>query len=442
MAKLTDFAVQAATAREKDYKVTDGDGLFLLVRTNGTKTWRYKYMFGTKEKLQTFGPYPDISLKEARARAFESRAKLRAGIDPMEEKMALKAAQLQRKAEAQRAVENQFAEVAAEWIKEFKRDWKPSHTDKIVACLARDVFPWLGNKGVGEITAPELLEVIRRIQARGALETAHRTLSYCGQIFRYGIATARAVRDPSADLRGALPPRRRKNHFAALTNPKDIGELLRDIDGYTGSYVVRAAFKLSPLFFVRPGELRHMQWGDIDFDLAEWKYFVTKTHTWHIVPLATQAIEILRDLQPLTGDDKYVFRGERDRNRPISDNGVRSAMRRLGWGNKEMTPHGFRAMASTTLDNLGYRQEWIERQLAHEEPNLVKAAYKRDVYRMYLPERKKMMQDWADYLDRLRQGADGLPIPESQDGLAEPDGGAPPVTTTTTREPAAAMKEE
>jgi integrase len=401
--ELTDFDVKAATARDTDYKIPDGDGLYLFVRNNGTKTWRFRYEFGGKEKLLTIGPYPDVSLKGARDRAFEARAQLRDGIDPMEEKKTLKAAQVQKKIEAEQAAANQFQEVAREWIKEFKRDWKPSHSDKVVARLEKEVFPWVGKKGVAEITAPELLLVARRIQARGALETAHRTLGYCSQIFRYAIATARAERDPAADLRGALPPRRRKNHLAALTNPKDIGHLLRDIDSYTGSQVVRAAFKLSPYVFVRPGELRHMRWSEIDFEAAEWKYFVTKTSTWHIVPLASQVIEILKEIQPMTGNDKYVFRAERDRNRPISDNAVRSAMRRLGWGNKEMTPHGFRAMASTILDNLGYRQEWIERQLAHEEPNLVKAAYKREVFRMYLPERRTMMQAWADYLDRLRQ---------------------------------------
>jgi integrase len=401
--ELTDFDVKAATARDTDYKIPDGDGLYLLVRNNGTKTWRFRYEFGGKEKLLTIGPYPDVSLKGARDRAFEARAQLREGVDPMEEKKAVKAAQLQKKIEAQQAAENQFEEVAREWVKDFKRNWSPDHCDTVVGRLERDVFPYLGKKGVADITAPELLQVARRIQGRGALETAHRTLGYCRQIFGYAIATSRAERNPVPDLRGALPPRRRKSHLAALTDPKDVGELLRDIDGYRGTTVVRAAFKLSPLVFVRPGELRFMRWSEINFEQAEWKYFVTRTETWHIVPLAAQAIEILRDMQPLTGDDKFVFRGARDRNRPISDNAVRSAMRRLGWSNDEMCPHGFRAMASTILDNMGYRQEWIERQLAHEEPNLVKAAYKRDVYRMYLPERRKMMQEWADYLDRLRR---------------------------------------
>ena len=403
MGKLTDKEVQAATPRASNFKLGDGDGLFLLVKSTGSKIWRFKYRVDGKEKLLTIGPYPDVSLKEARDCVFASRRKLRDGIDPMLEKKATKAAQSQAEVKAQLAVENRFEVVAREWFEKFGTDWAGSHSDRIINRLEKDVFPWLGKRDVAEITAPELLKVIQRVEARGALETAHRVLSSCGRIFRYAISTARAQRNPAVDLRGALPPRTRKNHLAALTDPKQIAELLHDIDEYKGSHVVRAALALSPLVFVRPGELRLMQWEQIDFEAAQWKYYVTKTKTMHIVPLATQAIKVLRDIQPLTGDGKYVFPGARGNNRPLSDNGVRSALRDLGWRNDEMTPHGFRAMASTLLDNMGYRPEWIERQLAHEEANKVKAAYKRDVFMMYLPERTKMMQDWADYLDRLRQ---------------------------------------
>ena len=229
-------------------------------------------------------------------------------------------------------------------------------------------------------------------------------------MFRYAVATGRAERDPTGDLRGALPPVKKDKHFAAITEPKKVGELMRDIDGYQGSYIVKCAFKLSPLLFVRPGELRKMEWKDLNLDSAEWCYFITKTETQHIVPLARQAVEVLREIQPLTGRGKYVFHGERDHDRPMSDNAIRSALRRMGWANDEMTPHGFRAMASTILDNMGYKQEWLERQLAHEEPNKVKAAYKRESWRMYLPERTAMMQAWADYLDGLKAGADVIPL--------------------------------
>jgi integrase len=228
--------------------------------------------------------------------------------------------------------------------------------------------------------------------------------------FRYAVATGRAERDPTGDLRGALPPVKKDKHFAAITEPKKVGELMRDIDGYHGSYIVKCAFKLSPLLFVRPGELRKMEWKDLNLDSAEWCYFITKTETQHIVPLARQAVEVLREIQPLTGRGKYVFHGERDHDRPMSDNAIRSALRRMGWANDEMTPHGFRAMASTILDNMGYKQEWLERQLAHEEPNKVKAAYKRESWRMYLPERTAMMQAWADYLDGLKAGTDVIPL--------------------------------
>jgi integrase len=224
------------------------------------------------------------------------------------------------------------------------------------------------------------------------------------------VATGRAERDPTGDLRGALPPVRKDKHFAAITEPKKVGELMRDIDGYSGSYIVKCAFKLSPLLFVRPGELRKMEWKDVNLDGAEWVYHVSKTDTMHIVPLAKQAVEVLREIQPLTGHGKYVFHGERDHDRPMSDNAIRSALRRMGWANDEMTPHGFRAMASTILDNMGYKQEWLERQLAHEEANKVKAAYKRDAWRMYLPERTAMMQVWADYLDKLKAGAEVIPL--------------------------------
>ncbi len=400
---LTDLVVKKSKATDSPIKLTDGGGLFLLVQPNGSKYWRLSYRFAGKQKTLALGVYPDVSLSDARARRDEARKLLANDIDPGAVKQAQKTAKGEQAA-------NSFEVIAREWFARHSPNWKENHSSKIIARLEKDVFPWIGARPVADVTAPELLAVIRRIESRGALETAHRTLANCGQIFRYAVATGRALRDPSGDLRGALPPVKRDKHFAAITDLQKVGELMRDIDGYQGSYIVRCAFRLSPLLFVRPGELRKMEWKDVDLDAAEWNYFVTKTETQHIVPLARQAVEMLLELHPLTGHGKYVFHGERDHDRPMSDNAIRSALRRMGWGNDEMTPHGFRAMASTILDNMGYKQEWLERQLAHEEANKIKAAYKRDMWRMYLPERTAMMQSWAEFLDTLKKGAQVIPV--------------------------------
>ena len=401
--KLSDAAARKAKPEAKAYKMADGGGMYLEVMPTGSKYWRLKYRFGGKEKRLAFGVYPDVSLAQARERRGDARKLLANDIDPGIVKQAQKASKLE-------LAENSFEVIAREWFVRHAPNWKENHSSKIIARLEKDVFPWIGAQPIAEIAAPALLATMRRIEARGALETAHRALACCGQVFRYAVSTGRAERDPTGDLRGSLPPVKRDKHFAAITEPKKVGELMRDIDGYQGSYIVKSAFKLSPLLFVRPGELRKMEWKDLNLDAAEWCYFITKTDTQHIVPLARQAVEVLREIQPLTGRGKYVFHGERDHDRPMSDNAIRSALRRMGWANDEMTPHGFRAMASTILDNMGYKQEWLERQLAHEEPNKVKAAYKRDAWRMYLPERTAMMQAWADYLDKLKTGAVVIPL--------------------------------
>ena len=401
--KLSDAAARKAKPEAKAYKMADGGGMYLEVMPTGSKYWRLKYRFGGKEKRLAFGVYPDVSLAQARERRDDARKLLANDIDPGIVKQAQKASKLD-------LAKNSFEVIAREWFVRHAPNWKENHSSKIIARLEKDIFPWIGARPIAEIAAPALLATIRRIEARGALETAHRALACCGQVFRYAVSTGRAERDPTGDLRGSLPPVKRDKHFAAITEPKKVGELMRDIDGYQGSYIVKSAFKLSPLLFVRPGELRKMEWKDLNLDAAEWCYFITKTETQHIVPLARQAVEVLREIQPLTGRGKYVFHGERDHDRPMSDNAIRSALRRMGWANDEMTPHGFRAMASTILDNMGYKQEWLERQLAHEEPNKVKAAYKRDAWRMYLPERTAMMQAWADYLDKLKSGAVVIPL--------------------------------
>lgn len=404
---LTELEIKKAKPQEKPYKLTDGDGMYLFIHTNGGKYWRMDYRFGGKRKTLAIGVYPETSLSQARVRRFDARKLLANDADPGVIKNLQKSA---RKASGDDVVSDSFEMIAREWFDRYKLNWRENHSSKVIARLNNDVFPWVGGKSIAKITPIELLAAMRRIEARGALETAHRALACCGQVFRYAVATGRAERDPTVDLRGALPPYKKDKHFAAITDPKKVGELLRDIEGYQGSYIVKAAFQLSPLLFVRPGELRMMEWKDLDLDAAEWSYFISKTETQHIVPLCKQAVKILREIEPLTGRGKYVFHGERDHDRPMSDNAIRSALRRLGWANDEMTPHGFRAMASTILDNMGYKQEWLERQLGHEEPNKVKAAYKRDAWRMYLPERTTMMQAWADYLDKLKKGAEVISL--------------------------------
>ena len=407
MSKLTELAIKKAkpNTEAKPYKMADGGGMYLEVQPNGSKYWRLKYRFGGKEKRLALGVYPDVTLSDARERREQARKLLANGVDPSAVKQAQKTAVIA-------LTENSFEVIAREWFIRHAPNWKENHSSKIIARLEKDVFPWIGATPIANINAPALLAAIRRIEERGALETAHRALACCGQVFRYAVATGRAERDPTGDLRGALPPVKKEKHFAAITDPKKVGELMRDIEGYSGSYIVKSAFKLSPLLFVRPGELRKMEWTELDLDKAEWIIPADKMKmgVTHIVPLAKQAVEVLRAIQPLTGRSKYVFHGERDHDRPMSDNAIRSALRRMGWANDEMTPHGFRAMASTILDNMGYKQEWLERQLAHEEPNKIKAAYKREAWRMYLPERTAMMQAWADYLGGLAAGAEVIPL--------------------------------
>ena len=345
-----------------------------------------------KEKLLSLGAYPEVSLADARFKRDEARKQLHDGVDPGEARKAVKRARASSAA-------NSFEAIAREWHTKFANTWAPSHADRVLRLLERDVFPWIGHRPIAEITAPELLAVLRRIESRGALETAFRARVYSGLVFRYALHTGRADRDPAADLRGALPPKK-NGHFAAATNPEELGDLLRALDGYKGSPVVRAALLLAPMVFVRPGELRSAKWADIDLDAAEWRFTVPKTKTPHIVPLAAQAVAILRDLQPLTGSGPYVFPCARSTQRPMSDNAILSAMRRCGIDKTTACGHGFRASARTMLDEvLGFPPHLVEHQLAHAVRDPLGRAYNRTTH---LPERRKMMQDWADYLDKLR----------------------------------------
>ena len=398
---LTDTAIRHAQPGNKARKMFDGGGLYLEVAPSGGKWWRLKYRFGGKEKRISLGIYPDVPLKEARRRREEARQLLAREIDPSEYRKAQKAAREQRSA-------NSFEAVAREWFIKHAPNWATSHSSRILSRLERDIFPWMGGQPVAAITAPELLTVVRRIEQRGALETAHRALQNCGQVFRYAVATGRADRNPSGDLRGALPPVKGK-HFAALTEPKQVGPLLRVLDGYQGTLIVRCALRLAPLVFVRPGEFRKAEWSDIDLKAAEWRYTVPKTDTPHIVPLSRQAVEILSELHPLTGQGRYVFPSARTPrgDRSMSNNAILAALRRLGIGKEEMSVHGFRAMARTLLDEvLGFRPDFIEHQLAHAVRDPNGRAYNRTAY---LPERRKMMQEWADYLDRLKAEAEAMP---------------------------------
>ncbi len=391
---LTDTMVRNAKPRAKPYKLSDSKGLYLQVEPSGSKLWRLKYRFNGTERRLAFGIYPDVTLSRARERQIEARRVLDEGIDPGElKKQARRAAVV--------ADANTFEAVAREWFLKHSARWADSHSCKVLLRLESDLFPWLGHRPVSAIEATELLETIRRIEARGALDAAHRCLGYSSQIFRYAIATARSKRNPAADLRGALPPTK-GGHFASITDPEKVGELLRAIDGYEGALITRCALRLAPLTFVRPGELRTAEWEHVDIDAAEWRIPAErmKMREGLIVPLSRQAVEVLEELQPATGRGLYLFPSVQSPGRPMSENTINGALRRLGYASDEMTGHGFRAMARTILDEvLEFRVEWIEHQLAHEVKDPNGRAYNRTAF---LEGRTKMMQAWADYLDELR----------------------------------------
>jgi integrase len=398
---LTDTTIRNAKPREKKYKIYDTGGLFMIIAPAGGKWWRLKYRFEGKEKQLSLGVYPEVSLAKARERRDKARVQVADGIDPSQARKAQKAARTNK--------ENTFESVAREWFEKFKPGWAPGHAIKIKGRLENDVYPYIGQRPILEITPPELLMVLRRIESRGAIDSAHRTRTTCSQIFRYAVATGRTERDPAADLRGAIPPAQSK-HLPAITEPDKVAGLLRAIDGYEGSFVTKCALRIAPLLFVRPGELRHMEWAEIDLDAAEWNIPAEKMKLRlpHLVPLSSQAVEILKEIQSLTGTGRYVFPSTRTSQRPMSNNTVLAALRRMGFEKSEMTGHGFRAMARTMLDEiLNVRPDFIEHQLAHAVRDPNGRAYNRTAF---LPERKDMMQTWADYLDGLKKGAKVIPI--------------------------------
>lgn len=357
---LFDKDLKRAKATDKTQRLFDGGGLYLEITPSGSKLWRQKYRFAGKEKRLAHGPYPTVTLAEARQRREEARKLLAAGVDPGEHRKA------ERIAGEERA-SNSFEIVAREWFAKFSAGWAESHSNKIIGRLERDLFPWLGNRPVAEIKAPDLLRCLRRIESRGALETAHRALQNAGQVFRYAIATGRADRDPSGDLRGALSPWK-PQHYPAPTDPVAVGALLRAIDGYSGGLPVKTMLQLAPLVFVRPGELRQMEWSEIDFDAEQWNIpaHKMKMREPHVVPLSRQAVALLTELQPLTGNRTHAFPGGHDPRKPMSENAMNAALRRMGYDKETMTGHGFRAIARTLLDEvLGFRPDIIEHQLAH-----------------------------------------------------------------------------
>ena len=398
---LTDMKVQKSKPQDKPVTLFDGGGLFLLVTPSGGKLWRFKYRYDGKQKLLALGAYPEVSLADARHKREDARKLLASKNDPGAVRKA------QNQANTQKS--ETFETIAREWFQKFSQRWKETHSSRIIRSLERDVFPWIGTQPIAEIKAPELLAVLRRVETRGTLDTVHRIRTICGQIFRYAVASGRAERDPSGDLKGAIPPPQ-EGHMAAIIEPAKVGELLRAIDGYQGSVAVQCALKLAPLVFVRPGELRNMEWVEIDFENAQWNIPSAKMKMKepHIVPLPTQALALLTAIKSLTSASRYVFPSGRSFDRPMSNNAILAALRRMGYTKDEMSGHGFRAMARTILDEvLQVRTDYIEAQLAHRVRDPLGRSYNRT---HHLNERRKMMQTWADYLDGLKVGAKVIPF--------------------------------
>jgi integrase len=411
---LSDTRIRTTKPAAKPVRLYDERGLYLEVTPSGGRWWRLKYRFDGREKLLSMGTYPDTGLKVARAKRDQARELLAQGVDPSDARRAERASKSEQ-------ASNSFEAVAREWHTTVHlAQVSAGHAARTLIRLEQDVFPWLGSLTVSEIKAPQLLQTMRRIEARGAIETAHRALQACGQVFRYAIATGRAERDPTPDLRGALKPVL-VQHMAAITDPKRVGELLRAIEDYKGMPITRAALQLAPLVFVRPGELRKAEWIEFDLDAMQWRIPGARmkrtkqeklSGAAHVVPLSRQAVAILQDLKPLTGHGRYVFPSPRTGERPMSDNGVLSALRRMGFPKDEMTGHGFRAMARTLLaERLNVDEAVIEAQLAHAVKDSLGRAYNRTEF---LEQRRRMVQLWADYLDKLREGAEVIHIKRRQ----------------------------
>lgn len=384
--KLTDLKIKAAKPADKSYRLFDGGGLYLEIYPNGSKLWRLKYRIDGKEKRVSLGRYPEVSLVKAREKASAIRNLLAEGADPV------------KKAAAERVV--LFSAVAAEWLQVKGKTWVPAHHRRIEQRISNYLLPSLGQMNIKDIAAGNVLPVLRALEAKNNAETAHRVLGTCSLILRYGVACGYLASDPCRDLKGALAATK-STPFAALTSPADVGGLMRAIDNYSGGLVVRYAMLLSALTFCRPGEIRHAEWTEFDFEKKLWTLppEKMKMRKVHIVPLALQTLKLLAELKLFTGNGKYLFPNARHADRPISDAGILAALRAMGYSKEQMTAHGFRSMASTLLNELGYKHDVIEAQLAHAGYDQIRAIYNRAEY---LEERRALMQAWADYLDSLR----------------------------------------
>lgn len=410
---LSDITLKAKTHKDEaghvrvtPYKLYDELGLYVQVTASGGKWWRFKYRYAGKEKLLSLGTYPEVSLAEARKRRDDARKLLAQNppVDPSDIKKA-------QKQSLHGKHENTFEAVAREWTESYFTNKSNSHKERTLRRLEIYIFPWLGNKPIADITAPEVLQVVKRPQNQSKLETAHRALQAVGQVLRYAVQNGKAMRDITADLKGALLSPTVK-HMASFTEPNQVAELLRAIDAFQGTFTVECALRLAPLVFTRPSELRRAKWADIDLDACEWRYLVTKTKTDHIVPLSTQAIDILKQLNPVSGHGEFVFQGGHDPRKPMSEAAINAALKRMGYDTKtQITGHGFRAMARTILhERLNIDPAIIEHQLAHKVPDALGKAYNRT---KFIEQRKAMMQQWADYLDEIKAGAKIVPFKQA-----------------------------
>ena len=408
---LTDTTLRNAKPEDKDKRLNDGGGLYLLIKSNGAKWWRFDYTIESKRKSLSLGVYPATGLADARRKAEEARANVANGIDPSNIRKEIKsdrrlAAENEKRLDAGLPIINSFEHVAREWLASIAHTVRDITHQKKIRRLELHVFPAIGGMAISEIKSPDIFSLIKPIIYKNELETAHRVHSEISAAFNYAIAHGFIDYDPAQAVAAQIPAQKAK-HRAALTEPQDVAQLLRDIYSYQGTFVVQCALRLSPLLFQRPGEIRQMEWKDIDFDAKEWRYFVTKTEVLHIVPLPDQAIAILNEIMPLTGNGRYVFPSSRGDGRPMSDGTIITALKTLGYSSDVMTAHGFRTTASTLLNEQGWSPDAIERQLCHMPRDAVRAAYNRA---QYLDERRKMMQSWADYLDRLKNGAQVIPL--------------------------------
>lgn len=391
---LSDAYIRTLKYPGKPKKYFDGGGLYLFFSASGNKLWRMAYRFGQKPKNLSFGEYPLVTLKDARDRRDEAKKLLANGIDPGAQKKVIKETLLSE-------TNDTFKNIALEWHETRTADFTEKHRGTVMYRLEKYIFPFIGNEHIARMEAPDILAVVRPLEQKGQNETARRMLQMISQVYRYAVITGRAKRNPANDLHGALKPRK-TTHRAAITEPKKVGQLLRDCDNYEGYFPIVCALRLAPLVFVRPTELRAAEWSEFNLEDKEWRIPATrmKMKQMHIIPLAAQAIKVLVELHEFSGSGKYLFPSIRTETRPISDATLLNALRRMGYAKDEMCTHGFRSVASTLLNELGYNRDWIERQLAHGERNDVRAAYN---YAEYLPERRRMMTEWAEYLDELKK---------------------------------------